>query len=144
MGRSSSFVQSVQSTGVTCAVCDKMNIDYSEHSCYLPDPVDPSCFYACSDGDSYHMSCPSGLVWNDVIQTCDWPENVPTHAPYTKPDDFPTAGPTDSPNPCAGRCDLIDRNIFGVCFNLKPDESDPDSFYICVGDHPMHFHCPPF
>lgn len=34
-------------------------------------------YIACSNGITYHMPCPAGLVWNDAKKICDWKRNVP-------------------------------------------------------------------
>lgn len=33
-------------------------------------------YYMCSWGVAYLKSCPDGLYWNKVINTCDYPSNV--------------------------------------------------------------------
>lgn len=36
-----------------------------------------SKFYQCDEhGGVFVHDCPAGLLWNDKIQTCDWPKNV--------------------------------------------------------------------
>ena len=39
-------------------------------------PVDCQKYYQCAHGTPYEYTCPSGLLWNDNVKTCDWPANV--------------------------------------------------------------------
>ena len=40
---------------------------------HLPDPRNCSNFYKCDDqGRSYLFNCPPGLIYNPLIQVCDW------------------------------------------------------------------------
>lgn len=41
------------------------------------DPAETTNGYiTCSNGITYHMPCPEGLVWNDKAKICDYPHNV--------------------------------------------------------------------
>ncbi|XP_056641952.1 probable chitinase 10 [Diorhabda sublineata] len=54
-----------------------------EHQ-YFPYPYDCSKYYECSNGKAMLMDCPPGEVWNNEVQTCDWPYNtdcVPSPSP---------------------------------------------------------------
>ncbi|XP_046641505.1 probable endochitinase [Daphnia pulicaria] len=42
----------------------------------FPNPEDCTTFYLCSNGTPYFYNCPSGLVYNDAINQCDYPYNV--------------------------------------------------------------------
>lgn len=42
----------------------------------LPDSEDCSKFYICSFGVAIECECPSGLLYDAVIEVCDYPENV--------------------------------------------------------------------
>ncbi|XP_071104640.1 protein PIF-like [Haliotis cracherodii] len=98
---------------------------------YMPDETDCARFYQCqrhgTTVSSHHLTCPSGLYWNQAILVCDWPANVQC-----------TAGSV-VPNPCDGRGDND-----GVGY--MPDETDCARFYQCerhgttVSSH--HFTCP--
>lgn len=42
----------------------------------VANPDDCSRYYACSGGMSTHMRCPSGLLFNRAIASCDLADNV--------------------------------------------------------------------
>merc|ERR1712156_511127 len=47
---------------------------------YFPDPEDCSWFYECVDGSVVgHIKCPDGLLWNNDLNTCDFPWNTECH-----------------------------------------------------------------
>ncbi|XP_071953434.1 protein obstructor-E-like [Antedon mediterranea] len=53
------------------------------------DPSNCEKFYQCSNGKTYHHSCPTGLVYNEVVEKCDHHSNVPGCAePQIKFDPF--------------------------------------------------------
>lgn len=37
-----------------------------------PDPEDCASYYECDNGILIHSTCPEGLVFNPVYETCDW------------------------------------------------------------------------
>lgn len=44
---------------------------------YLPHPTDPTRYYVIDIFDVwYELQCPSGLMFNPVLQICDWSQNV--------------------------------------------------------------------
>lgn len=53
----------------------------SEFSCkdkyngFYEDPDTCSFYYQCSFGVTYHSRCPTGTVFNESLQGCDWPAN---------------------------------------------------------------------
>lgn len=51
--------------------------EYTTHTHYLPYPGDCTKFIICIDGIPYINDCPAGLVWNQEVEHCDFPENVP-------------------------------------------------------------------
>merc|ERR1711937_922864 len=54
-------------------VCD--NCTPNEYgSCYMAD-ASPNGYIECSNGVPTHKMCPNNLVWNDELQTCDWPSS---------------------------------------------------------------------
>ena len=40
-------------------------------------PANCNRFMQCSNGYEWILTCPMGLVFNDIIQACDYVENVP-------------------------------------------------------------------
>ncbi|XP_046368000.2 protein PIF-like [Haliotis rufescens] len=99
---------------------------------YMPDETDCARFYQCerhgTTVSSHHLTCRSGLYWNQAILVCDWPANVQCTAESVVP------------NPCDG---LRDNDGVGY----MPDETDCARFYQCerhgttVSSH--HLTCPP-
>ncbi|TOF75941.1 hypothetical protein CGJ15_26995, partial [Vibrio parahaemolyticus] len=43
---------------------------------YLADPDDCSAFCQCSKGIAWHFKCQPNLLFNDHLNTCDWPNQV--------------------------------------------------------------------
>lgn len=41
-----------------------------------PDPEDCASYYECDNGILIHSTCPEGLVFNPVYETCDWDYNT--------------------------------------------------------------------
>ena len=35
------------------------------------------CFCECANGYGYEQCCEDGLVFNEDIERCDWPYNIP-------------------------------------------------------------------
>ena len=42
----------------------------------FPDPSSCSSYFTCDHGSAHRNSCGKGLVWNPVIEQCDWGSNV--------------------------------------------------------------------
>ncbi|KAK8042031.1 hypothetical protein PG993_006554 [Apiospora rasikravindrae] len=57
--------------GLICSEEDDMYVFFS-------DPCSVKCngFYECMSGVPYQLECPHGLLWNQDLQVCDWPQNV--------------------------------------------------------------------
>ncbi|KAK8748310.1 hypothetical protein OTU49_016066 [Cherax quadricarinatus] len=43
---------------------------------YLADPEDCTSYCECDGTTAFHFTCDPGLLYNDVIHVCDWPDNV--------------------------------------------------------------------
>jgi hypothetical protein len=67
-----------------------------------PDVLDCSEFYQCSNGMTYHSSCPPGLEFNVATGGCDWAYNVdcdelePTESPATTSESSSTEATTST------------------------------------------------
>ena len=57
--------------------------DGDAHVAFFRDRKDCSMYYVCQGTTKHHKPCPSGLVFNENENVCDWPENVP-ECPSTK------------------------------------------------------------
>ncbi|KAF3693505.1 Chitotriosidase-1 [Channa argus] len=78
----------------------------------------PNSYYTCSGGLTYVRSCPSGLIFRQSCNCCDWP-TTPSPTTTTKaPTKTTSAGPIDQF--CKGRLD-------GDYANPK----NPSTFYSC-------------
>jgi chitinase len=53
-------------------VCD----DEDAHVAFIRDVKDCSMYYVCQGSVKHHKPCPTGLVFNENENVCDWPENV--------------------------------------------------------------------
>ena len=53
-------------------VCD----DEDAHVAFIRDVKDCSMYYVCQGAVKHHKPCPTGLVFNENENVCDWPENV--------------------------------------------------------------------
>ena len=58
--------------------------DGDAHVSFSRDKKDCSMYYVCQGTTKHHKPCPSGLVFNENDNVCDWPENVPECAKPTK------------------------------------------------------------
>jgi len=46
------------------------------HVSFFRDKADCSMYYVCQGSVKHHKPCPTGLVFNENENVCDWPENV--------------------------------------------------------------------
>ncbi|KAK7070244.1 hypothetical protein SK128_000872 [Halocaridina rubra] len=52
---------------------------------YFAHPEDCSKFCECGvEGIAWEVQCGSGLLWNDAVKACDWPNNVRITLPTSK------------------------------------------------------------
>ena len=50
--------------------------DEDAHVSFIRDTKDCSMYYVCQGTVKHHKPCPTGLVFNENENVCDWPENV--------------------------------------------------------------------
>jgi len=50
--------------------------DGDAHVAFFRDKQDCSMYYVCQGSVKHHKPCPTGLVFNENDNVCDWPENV--------------------------------------------------------------------
>ncbi|XP_031574328.1 chondroitin proteoglycan 2-like [Actinia tenebrosa] len=101
-----------------------------------PDSAKCNGYIACSNGITYHMPCPAGLVWNKVQKMCDWKRNVPPPCgTLTLITSSPTPGPVTTPAPdsftCAGKTD-----------GNYPDPNNCHGYIACANGIKYHMPCP--
>ncbi|KAH8261309.1 hypothetical protein KR044_006993, partial [Drosophila immigrans] len=68
-------------------------------------PIEGVCnmFYKCNFNCAVEQSCPNNLIYDQVHQLCDYPQNVKCEWPYTPPSG-PNAGPSGISCETNGRC----------------------------------------
>ncbi|XP_017761872.1 PREDICTED: peritrophin-1-like [Eufriesea mexicana] len=61
----------------------------------LPNPHNCSTYYSCNGGIPFLMQCNEGLLYNEDLRVCDYPENVKCAASPSSPHPQPpnTSGP---------------------------------------------------
>lgn len=152
------------------AFCVLLAVTYAS-ACTLgdfkSDPEDCSCFYECIGQDWIKLKCSPGLMWNDKIKNCDYPENVDcdttgsttegTTPATTKPTETTTGttevassttevvtsttesgSTTEGSNDC--NCPAEDDPEHDI---LCSNPSDCGSFYKCFQGKPSLIKCPP-
>lgn len=50
--------------------------DEDSHVAFYRDKKDCSMYYVCQGSVKHHKPCPTGLVFNEDENVCDWPDNV--------------------------------------------------------------------
>ncbi|XP_063217689.1 chitin-binding domain protein cbd-1-like [Bacillus rossius redtenbacheri] len=98
----------------------------------LKNPSDCSKFYKCDHGLPVEKSCPKGLLFNDKLKVCDYPQNVDcsevsTVAPAASTE--PPTTTTEKPAAPASPCPAEDPQHGEAVIVADPD--DASSFFIC-------------
>jgi hypothetical protein len=121
-------------TTTTSYRCEMCTTDNMENGDFLFPHDDPSKYVECFDWldpatgsfDCKVHDCPSGQVWNDVVDACIWPASpIPTSA---------QTHPTTSP-PGPGRYDCHTRNP------CTPDNTADGDFYFSHDDPNKFVQC---
>ena len=60
-------------------VVSEISCDGIDSSKYHPDPANCVGFYLCLFNKPVKFSCPPGTMWDDQLQTCNWPYALPEH-----------------------------------------------------------------
>ncbi|KAK2849586.1 hypothetical protein Q5P01_009420 [Channa striata] len=97
----------------------KCNGDYAN-------PKNPSTFYSCSNGLTYLMNCPSGLVFNQGFDRCDWP----TPPSPTGCNSTPKTTITTTPTPTTPST-TVDEFCKGKCNGDYANPKNAYTFYTC-------------
>lgn len=65
----------VPPSGSTTSSPSKITCSSDSQPATLPHP---NCeyFYMCSNGEAFEIKCQDGLVWNQIEEYCDYPENA--------------------------------------------------------------------
>ncbi|KAF9422502.1 hypothetical protein HW555_001900 [Spodoptera exigua] len=110
--------------------------------------VHTSCnkFYKCTGGKAITMSCPVHLLYNPVLQHCDWPQNVDCKDRMVNENDE-----SISSNDEIDDSDEItandEENVEAICANknsegmIVPHEKC-NHYYKCQKNIPVDFDCP--
>ncbi|XP_075979297.1 uncharacterized protein LOC142978677 [Anticarsia gemmatalis] len=87
-------------------------------------------FYQCSGGVPIPMNCSGGLLYNPLIQQCDWPRNVDC-GDRNRPDDDCACNPRNAPALCSR--DNSDGKLIA--------HENCNQFYVCMGGVPLPRFC---
>lgn len=104
---------------------------------YIPSPDSCSEYYQCIDGVAYLLSCPRGLNFSDLRQSCDLPSNA--NCPLTPPTTTETPSTTPSP-PTTPDPSVSCINVTNLSFIASPTSCS--LYYQCIGDVPFLVSCP--
>ncbi|XP_035447318.2 chondroitin proteoglycan 2 [Spodoptera frugiperda] len=102
-------------------------------------------FYKCTGGKAIAMSCPSHLMYNTVIQHCDWPRNVDcTDRMLNENDDSNSKSEEIDDNEIPAS---DEENAVGVCANDNSEgvvvsHEKCSHYYKCKRHTPVDFNCP--
>lgn len=117
----------------------------------FPHETDCNLFYKCVNGKKSLQSCGPKYLFNPLLRTCDFPENVkecgghtphitkaPTKRPTKGPTRGPTRGPTEHPTPIPDSCPPM-----GSSEKRKlPHECDCNKYYLCWNGLHVLQRCP--
>ncbi|KAK2576108.1 hypothetical protein KPH14_007442 [Odynerus spinipes] len=116
--------------------------DNSGSAVQLPHETNCSLFYKCDEGKKVVQSCPAGLVFNPVLQVCDFPENVACsnveNFDLIGFDTDEMEGSTESPASCIGTCPPVDPHNYTV---LLPN-TDCTKYCKCSNGQAIVRKCP--
>lgn len=74
--------------------CSTSDDDQESYAEIHADPDNCGAYYECAHGIAYEELCPDGLLYNTVLQVCDYAENVDcgtrpvTPTPFTDSTDY--------------------------------------------------------
>jgi len=138
--------------GTQANICDTDCDDAHmvKDSCFLPVEGDPTQYVECANGEPYVKQCPGGLIWNDVLLTCDWPPaHYTTAAPWEPETEEPGSGSffqdanNDEPVPdhseLCDKCSDRERQEWS-CFFPAPN---PNQYISCGPQDQITMDCPP-
>jgi len=108
-----------------CNMCKFYPNQYG--SCYMPS-YNPTKYITCANGQAYKQSCPSGLVWSQRLETCNWPR----HSKYGSSSD-------SAPQPSSNECENCVPNEYGTCFLNGPTSQQ---YIECSNGSPTTKTCP--
>ena len=69
-------VVTLLTAGPRPASADRLGIKCSDNGAFYCHDTDPSSFTRCIEHELYLFSCPEGLHFSTLSQTCDWPDNA--------------------------------------------------------------------
>ncbi|KAJ8954026.1 hypothetical protein NQ318_004319 [Aromia moschata] len=132
----------------------------SEVIIFYPNPANCSTYWECYEGNKYLMSCPDGLLWNDLARTCDYAVNVDcssyttvtahtaTAAPTTPTTPtLPPTGPTNATSATTTTTKGTTADPGPSCANQPdgsfiPNINDCTKFFECAGGEAIPQACP--
>ena len=105
--------------------------------CFEPHPFECNKYYMCDYQHAVVMTCPGNLVFNPLINVCDYPEEVDC-GNYPKPTETTTKTTTTKKHEEVKCHPSEDGNAV-----IIPNPDDCSKFYICVGLKPVEKTCKP-
>lgn len=93
---------------------------------FIASPTSCSLYYQCIEDVPFLLSCPRGLFFSEIIQTCDLPSNVIC-------DSISTPKPPLPPTP---NCENKPNNVF------LPSPNSCSFYYQCIDNVPYLVSCP--
>ena len=113
-----------------------------------PHPSDCQKYYQCGHGTAYEYTCPSGTLFNQQLNVCDWEANVVCNSGGQTS----TSSPSSSNNPTttsttlqptvSGRYKVLQKeNLKQFCFAVTLTCADPNGIYAYPGDCSKYYQC---
>ena len=101
-------------------------------TCFLP-ADNPYQFVECANGQAFYLDCPTGLVWDQTIENCNWPEEQPSD------DGDSDDGDSDEPENICNTCPDGSAQDWTCMFATE----NPNQFIECSNGEPVTKDCPP-
>lgn len=112
-------------------------------SCYLPGPTEHD-YIECSNGLPSYKTCPNNLVWNQELETCDWPTDPPSNS-SSNADGSAQKNLAPAQSKSFSLCSLcafpINTNEYGSCY--LPNILNPTTYFQCDNGEPVKLSCSP-
>ncbi|XP_045782659.1 peritrophin-1-like [Maniola jurtina] len=114
----------------------------------LPHEIECGKFYACSNGQRVLMQCPRGLSFDEILQICNWPQDIDSTTLRTTPSETTTTRLTTTTTNATTPINTTAPIPPDTCpsewqVKLKvPEDSDCDKYFHCSEDIKLLLKCP--
>ncbi|XP_026750061.2 dentin sialophosphoprotein-like [Galleria mellonella] len=124
-----------------CPVDPAINVLFAHENC--------NQYYHCKHGELLVRNCPVGLVFNDELDLCDWPDNVNCDRTVVPPKP-PSGGGSDVSSEAENDGDSTNNNPGEASIICAAEDSDGiliahencNQFYKCSNGLPVTISCP--